>query len=578
MKRTAHVRVPFPSFHCEDSSSSPPLLLLLLKSAFLRHRARPLTLALSWLLALLLSSASAVAAADFELDASCPWIDREGYTPVLLTARGLRPGVVEVEATLDGNRARTRLEVAAGGSASTTLLLPGSARRWSTGVEVSWRAPGQAQSGAYVSPKAFRELDVVVIDPEESLPLKELREVVVKRVGNPPSSRYSSSGSYADERFNRWAAEAVPSRWQGWPAWITVITTPSGDRRLSETQRAALAAWTLAGGQLLVADPSQIAGWNALGAQVSVLDRGRLIERIQEVWRGHERWPVLSAVPGTGTVPVGGFVTIAVLFAVLVGPANLWWCARRGRRSLLLVTTPVLSLIASALLLGYGLIADGLALRRVAEQVMVLDPQHDRAAVWTRVSVFAGLAPGAIELDPGDLLQIQVREADDRRELADARLDWFDGGQAATGSWIPARSNRQLSLTTVRPERRRLQLVGKDGGIHLTNGFDRPLTAFSWSDDSGQPWQVTETVAPGATVALVRGSQPLALPLDHLPSAAALALPSAHWTARFEGALLPLPGPAAEDIRPTVSWVVGPVRGIAARAGSAPGAPEQVGF
>ena len=533
---------------------------------------------IGWLLGLLLGSASVCAAADFELDASCPWIDREGYTPVLLTARGLRPGFVEVEATLDGNRARTRLEVAAGGSASTTLLLPGSARRWSSGVEISWQAPGQAQSGAYVSPKAFRELDVVVVDPEESLALKELRDAVAKQVGNPPASRSSSSSSYADERFSRWAPEALPARWQGWPAWVTVITTPSGDRRLGETQRAALAAWTLVGGRLLVTDASQVAGWNALGAQVAVLDRERLSERIQEVWREHGWWPEIAAVPGTGTVPVGGFVTIAVLFAVLVGPVNLWWCARRGRRAWLLVTTPVLSVIASVLLLGYGLIADGLALRRVAEQVLVLYPQHDRAAIWTRVSVFAGLAPGAIELDPDDLLQIQTREADDRRELSDAHLDWFDGGQAATGSWIPARTNRQLSLTTVRPERRRLQLVSTDGGMQLTNGFERPLTAFEWRDERGQPWQVNETVAPGATVALTRGMLPLSLPFVHLPSAVKLAVPTAYWTARFEGALLPLPGPAAEDILPTVSWVVGPLPRAAARPGSVPGAPDQAGF
>ena len=535
---------------------------------------RLLSLSLGCLL--LLGSASA-AAADFELDASCPWIDREGYTPVLLTARGLRAGVVEVEATLDGNRARTRLEVAAGGSASTTLLLPGSARRWSTGVEVSWRAPGQGASGAYVSPKAFRELDVVVVDPEESLPLKELRAAVVKQVGNPPGGR-SSSGSYADERFNRWAPEALPARWQGWPAWLTVITTPSGDRRLDETQRAALAAWTAAGGQLLVTDPRQVAGWNALGAQVSVLDRERLGERIQEVWRGHDQWPSIVVVPGTGSVPVGGFVTIAVLFAVLVGPVNLWWCARRGRRALLLVTTPLLSVIASVLLLGYGLIADGLALRRVAEQLVVLDPQHDRAAIWTRMSVFAGLAPGAIAIDPDDLLQIQVRQADDRRELSDARLEWFDGGQVATGSWIPARSNRQLALTTVRPERRRLQLVSTADGVQLTNGFDRPLTAFAWRDAQGQPWQLMETVAPGATAALLRGISPMTLPLTNLPSAAKLALPTDYWTARFEGTLLPLPGPPADDIRPTVSWVVGPLSGAAARPGAVPGPPGQVGF
>ncbi len=526
-----------------------------------------------WLLLLVL--ATGLPAVEVTLDANCPWIDRDGYTPVILNIRADEPTQVEVRAELDDNVASVVIAVPAGELVRQTLLIPGSLRRWSSAVEITWRAPGRREVRTSASPRGFRDLDVVVVDPEESLGVKDLRERLAKELGNPPDSNgyrgSSSSGTYNPDRFNRWAFEAVPDRWQGWPAWVTVVTTAAGDRRLSEGQRQALAAWTHAGGRLFIADQAQLAPWRGLGARVELLNQAVLNARVRQVWDSLRHEPAPVAVPDTGRVPVYGFVAIAVLFSLVVGPLNFWWCARQGRRHLLLLTTPLLSLAACTVLLVYGLVADGLGTRRLAVQVLVLDQHLGRASVWHGLSYFAGLAPGAIGLDPDDRLSV-IGKPDDRREEPRLELAWSTV-QRATGSWIPARMNRQLAQATVRPERRRLGVAASGAGWQVTNGFDQPLTSLAWHDPQGEPWHLAAELVPGATAPLVRGAvsdgEP---PLARLPVAAVIAAQSGVWTARFAAPLVAVPGPEASDVQPVATWVIGlPVGGLAASGQAASG-------
>ena len=517
-----------------------------------------------WLLALIAIWNFGLTAAELQVDAQCPWVDRAGYTPVVITVRsGLpTPTAVQIDATLYDNRSGMVIEVPAGGVVTRTLLLPGAAQRWGSSLDVRWRAPGFSSEQLSVSPRGFREVDVVVIDPDEQWPVPESRTAIAAAVG--PSRDPSGGGStsaYAEYRFNRWAPSSLPDRWQGFPAWLSIISTPAGDRALTDGQRAAIAAWTHAGGRLFATDVSQIVAWQNRGALVSLVEKSRLIERIKSVWSQQERSFEDAPVPGTGRVPVYGFVTIALLFSLLVGPANMWWCARKGRRHLILVTTPLISLIASAVLLTYGLVSDGLGIQRSVIQVISLDQTTGRAATWTAMTIFAGLAPGALALDQEVLLTVQNPREDRYGSTHDSpvSLQWNATGQQAVG-WIPSRVNRQLTFASVQPEKRRL-LFAKDGNSwQVTNGFEAVLEDFGWRDPQGRYWHLAGSLAAGAAGQLTAGSAVVAPPLGRFPTASLQAIEGGAWTARFSGALLTIPGPVASDAVPVTSWVVG--RGV----------------
>lgn len=519
------------------------------------------------LLGLLFSGVlSSLTAAEVQVDAQCPWVDRDGYTPVLLTVRSGLPiaTTVEVDGTLLDNHTSMAIAVPPGAVVTRTLLLPGAARSWGSSIDLRWRAPGQPEERVGVSPRGHRELDVVVLDPDERWPVKDVRAAVAAVVGaHRETSGGSSSSTYTDERFNRWSPAAMPDRWQGFPAWLTVITTPAGDRALTDGQRAALAVWTHAGGRLFVTEVAQIAPWRALGAQVAEVAEPVLAERIRAVWSQQDRTTEEVPVPGTGRVPVYGFVGIALLFSLVVGPLNFWWCARTGRRYLLLLTTPLLSLAASVVLLAYGLVSDGIGIQRVVVQVLALDQPAGRAGTWTSMTIFAGLAPSTVDLDGESLLTAQVARENHNNSQSPVSLAWTSSGQQASG-WIPSRINRQLTVASVVPEKRRL-LFAKDGdGWRVTNGFDLVLEDLAWRDPHGRPWHLGGSLAAGGDGPLTPGATVIAPPLGRLPSAALQAVEGSAWTARFSGALLPIPGPVATDAVPVVSWVIG--RGAATAA------------
>ena len=531
---------------------------------------RPAIVLLSfWLSALFSQSAWA----QVEVTAACPWQDHDGYTPIVITLRADVPSTIELDGSVDPAHGRMTVQVPAGEVVRRTLLVPTSGRRYSAGVSLAWRTPGQPPGSEYLSPRAYRDFDVVVIDPAESFAVKELRDVVEKKVGSPPDPdsgyRGGSGTTYAENRFTRWGADALPDRWQGYPSWITVLVTPAGERALSEAQRGALSDWSTAGGALFVTSTEQIPRWQAIGAQVQIVAASALGKRIVAVWNQSGRTNESAPVPGTNAVPVYGFVTIAVLFAILVGPANLWWCARHGRRHLMLVTTPILSLVASVILLAYGILADGFTVRRSAVQVVALDQTTGRASVWTGMTLFAGLPPSSITLD-GQALLVPLDPGDGRHNDSPAvDLLWTDAEQLARGGWIPARANRHLGVGLVGAEKRRLAFTSSGIAWSVANGFDHPLTALQWIDGNGAPWHLEHPLAPGQSAELKAGvTSPVHPPLKRLPPSAEQAIaaimspesttPGA-YVATFASALVPIPGPVVTDAVPVQTWVVGRV-------------------
>ena len=528
--------------------------------------------ALWWLCAL-------SAAAQVEVSATCPWQDRDGYTPVIVTVRSDAPTFIEFEAKGNPGRARLRLEVAPGQPLRRTLLVPGPNRDWSSStITLAWRTPGQDPVAEPLSSHPYREFDVVVLDPAETFALKELRDAATSKLGNPPNpyTGYPDSGksAYPETRCTRWGADDLPDRWQGYPAWLTVVMTPAGERALSEAQRVAISTWTTAGGCLMVTAPEQLASWQARGARVQLVSASGLKQRISAVWSRVARKPDLSPVPGTKQVPVYGFVGIAVLFALVVGPLNFWWCARRGRRYLILITTPLLSIGASVLLLGYGLLADGFTLRRSAVQVLTLDQASGRVSAWTGMTLFAGLPPATVELDHDALLVSLSAERNGFNQGPELALRWSDAGQIASGGWIPARANGQLGVGFAGSDKRRLAFTLNGSQWSVANGFDQPLTALWWMDAQGMSWHLEGTLAPGQSALLHNGNGPaMSLPLRRLPLAGEEAVsvwwPSAGmlstntYAAAFAGALVAIPGPGATDVVPVRAWVVGRVGGSA---------------
>lgn len=520
----------------------------------------------------------ALAAAEVRVDFACVWEDKDGYTPVHVRVEALvAPVEVEVEVRLGESRARDVIRAQPGLIAGRTILVPANGG-WGA-PQVRWTSSGgdHGEGSAAVAIE-YRSISLVVLDPREQVPLPQLVKLVADQVpasGNVRGGYRSGSG----DRVRRIAADTLPERWQGWPAWITLLTTADGEALLSTPQREAIAAWTRLGGALFTSDPGAVAAWRRLGVharliQPAAADQAALLARLRAA-AGEDGQPTDHPVPGTDELPTAWFLTLAIVFAVVAGPLNLWWVMRRRQPFLLLVTTPLISVGTCILLIAIALMSDGIGRRRSAAQIVLLDQAAQRASAFSAVTWFCGIAPGSFALDPED--RLLAMDPDDwgggwRRDRPDLALDWR-GGQRAEGGWIPARVNRQLACTQVRPERRRIAITRSGGGWRLGNGLGTTIHELHWVDAAGGVWQAQE-VASGQEAALqpARSAATGATQtLNRLGIDARLALDGVGRTpgtflARLDAPLLPIPGPEAEDIGEREAWVAGRLDPAAAAA------------
>lgn len=287
----------------------------------------------------------------------------------------------------------------------------------------------------------------------------------------------------------------LPSDWRLFTAFDCVLV--DGATALAEAQQDALRRYASVGGTVLVAGPSslpagplrallqastgdapvacgfgQLLALPAFGAGSGAGSASSARSRVAEL-APFAFGPLpadagvlnVQHVPGLGDAPVRGFVLIIVLFAIVVGPVNFTLLKRRRRPLLVLLTVPALGFGTTALLLGYGLVQDGLGVRGAATSWTFLDqPQREGAALTAR-TLFAGIAPATFALGNDSVLLsdrcAKGREFRDGWQL-DAASNALDGGV------LPSRTATPLLAVQQGPVRARLLVREQaDGTLQL---------------------------------------------------------------------------------------------------------------
>lgn len=211
-------------------------------------------------------------------------------------------------------------------------------------------------------------------------------------------------------------------------------------------------------------------------------------------------------IPGVGLAPVTAFEVLITLFVILVGPVNYWLLARRRRLPLLLVTAPLAALAAVVLLFTYGLLTDGVGARVRARSVTILDQQRGEAAVWARLSYYAGMAPAGGLSMPDDVAVYPILPSwGDGRFRRGARprrdIHWVDDQQNLVRGWLPARTPVQLLTIASRETSRRLAVREGEQGVQVENHLGVEVVALGLQDSQGRLYW-TEQLADEAVVRL----------------------------------------------------------------------------
>lgn len=196
------------------------------------------------------------------------------------------------------------------------------------------------------------------------------------------------------------------------------------------------------------------------------------------------------------------FVIIAILFAIIIGPINLFVLAPEGKRSRLFLTTPLISLGACLVLAVFVFVSEGTGGSGVRHLNVLLLPEHNSALIHQEQVARTGLLlaqdftlPEDVWLTPV-VFSAQVSSGKMRCKITDS-VNY-------SGDWFTSRSLRGYILTSLRAQRERVELLPQQNPEEppvIISSVSVPLTQLLYVDKTGRRW-TGRNIRTGAPVKL----------------------------------------------------------------------------
>ena len=226
----------------------------------------------------------------------------------------------------------------------------------------------------------------------------------------------------------------------------------------------------------------------------------------------NNEFPVIEDV----MIPVRGIVFIMLAFILVVGPLNIFFCARANNRIAMLWTIPLISFVTCAIVFGYSLMSEGITPSSRTEAITVLDQTAHRATTLARQAFYTPLTPGGglryshdTEVTP--LVDVNRYNGGNSRELE------LSQSQHLTRGWVTARVPAHFALRKSETRRERITMQKlPDGRITLVNGLGADIETLWLRDDKGRLFK-GEALKAGQNVALGSDTTvPQAAPVNNL--------------------------------------------------------------
>lgn len=233
---------------------------------------------------------------------------------------------------------------------------------------------------------------------------------------------------------------------------------PAAERlSAAEMEQSIFAQPVLAGIVVGITDPDPFPGSFQLWHVAKHLTGGR------QVWQLKHGAPVVAGTENfwdwtlvnVARPPVYGFLGVLTGFVLLVGPVSYHLTRRRGRTYLMFFIAPVLATVATSMLFGYSVLADGLGTQVRVRQITWIDGASGHAARLTRATYFAGFRPDEGLKFPLDAAVYPIRDGEDGMDHSqhggplriDRQVVIDDHHQRFSGDYLPSRRQRQFAST-----------------------------------------------------------------------------------------------------------------------------------
>jgi hypothetical protein len=362
--------------------------------------------------------------------------------------------------------------------------------------------------------KTLEESSVLFVSSSASAVQDLLRPVAVPTYGaivggGASSSRPGTSPPLLDFVLD---PSRLPTDWLGFTSLRAVFIGPREWEELEVAQKQALQTWVACGGDLFLVDgdprslfPEGIPSVSASGpnfmrylfgrifpVRLSVLAASGIADTLLNAkiaandqafalpanrssdWLSFGERGFRLNIPGVGGIPVRSYLAILVVFSLLIVPVNYVMLWRKKKQVLLVLTTPLISVVFIVLLSGYAVLGEGFGIRERAQSFTILDQTGKRAATRASVSMYAaGIAPRKGLRFPREAAVFPVG-LDGRGSRDPQILDLSELQQFSSGI-LRARAPANFEEISFRPARERLTFNRSGETIEVVNGLGATL-------------------------------------------------------------------------------------------------------
>ncbi|MDR1923554.1 MAG: hypothetical protein LBQ66_04185 [Planctomycetaceae bacterium] len=165
---------------------------------------------------------------------------------------------------------------------------------------------------------------------------------------------------------------------------------------------------------------------------------------MMEQW--HNSMPVLANYG----VNIRLVLLLIVVFAVVIGPVNVFVLRALNRRIWLIWTVPATSLLASFIVLLTSFISEGILSQSSSDTITILDQRRGTAATWGKVGYYSTFTPGTPQFSPETEIMPYMEGDYGTIELKMNAA----GNQVLAGSWILPRVPAYFMLRKIQSQQK----------------------------------------------------------------------------------------------------------------------------
>ena len=345
-------------------------------------------------------------------------------------------------------------------------------------------------------------------------------------------AKLSSSGTShrGNEVFSAMFDPAqLPEDWLGYSGYDSLILTDSDWTSIPPGARNSITSWVNLGGQLVLCSSGAInlqslgltqdAGFGSIHTHQlkpggESLDAREILDLVDS---GNPAEPQAKAITqdfrsswhlqnsfGQKAFNYGLFILVLIVFSIIVGPVNLLVLAKSNKRHRLFLTTPIISLVASLILVAMIIFQDGFGGAGTRHVLMEVRPDQGLNAAYMHQEQFSrsGILTGSsFTVDPACFItpvplakSRWTRYTTDYNTKGNFSLQPDGGKLEVSGDWWRSRSEQGHYLKAVVPTRGRIEPTQTPGEFVST--FDFPLETIYLLDADGN-WSRADDVKTG---------------------------------------------------------------------------------